>query len=136
MRGLGLNNLTVAGLTFAVILLASACAAPAAKVADRNVSRHHAEIVAQVRERSIAYPEVEVTDFVDNPPGIVACALLRIPGKRPLVINAMRDPDGDGFSISGPYLYKPGSWDDARNRGLSDFWAKECQRSGAPLPAF
>lgn len=81
---------------------------------------------------ALAYPDAVVTDVMENSGRVVACGLLRFENHPPHVIYAI---SGDGkWVVSVPYLAVPNSWDDERNRTLSETKERLCARFGVVVP--
>ena len=75
----------------AAVLLATSCAAPAPKGSSSVISAEQNAVLAIVRERALAYPELTMSDFQAVPSKTSACALIRMPGKQPHVVWAWVD---------------------------------------------
>lgn len=110
-----------------------------ASCADPQVAVHSAPqsaalaMAEQVRETALAYPTATVTDVKDNSGGVIACGLLRFEDQRPHVIYAIKK--NDQWRVSIPYLQRQNSWNDPRNRTLSDAKVNLCAEFGITLPS-
>ena len=86
-------------------------------------------VVAQLKERASAYPDMAVVDLTRKPGGAVICGRVTSSEGPPLTFRAIRGVDGH-WSIGGPFLVRPGSWNLPGNRRLSDIHARSCTSFG------
>ncbi|MBF0664287.1 MAG: hypothetical protein IR159_01865 [Brevundimonas sp.] len=86
-------------------------------------------VVAQLKERASAYPDMQVVDLTRKPGGAVICGRVTSSEGPPLIFRAIRGRDGH-WSIGGPFLVRPGSWNLPGNRRLSDIHARSCESFG------
>lgn len=81
-------------------------------------------------KRALAYPEARITAVSQK--GVVACGLVTFEARRPHVVFATNNDNR--WVISTPYLVLPNSWDDERNRALSEIKIRQCAHFGLHLP--
>jgi len=118
----------------AVIALALAsCVATDRKALVSDIRSRDDKIIAIVKERAIAYPQVAATDFSRGGSTTTTCALVRLPGHKPHVLYAWME--GSRVRVASPTLVSPDTWESESNRGLSAARADHCARVGIHLPA-
>lgn len=119
------------GMTvLAVAALAPASCASQPDPPTDAVSSATVAMFQTLKERALAYPEARITNVRQK--GVVACGLVRLEGHRPHVVLATNLDDR--WVVSTPYLALPNSWNDDRNRTLSDAKAEQCTHFGVALP--